>query len=90
MICIRLFLHKQLQGFSFAPLLLRDVISNFNCIEFYSYPRFVTHVDDGFNATLTNLYRERLRPEMEILDLMSSWVSHLPTDVKYKKVVGHG
>ncbi|KAK7395776.1 hypothetical protein VNO78_16346 [Psophocarpus tetragonolobus] len=58
--------------------------------EFYSYPRFVTHVDDGFIATLTNLYRERLRPEMEILDLMSSWVSHLPSDVKYKKVVGHG
>ncbi|CAJ1786519.1 unnamed protein product [Sphenostylis stenocarpa] len=58
--------------------------------EFYAYPRFVTHVDDAFISTLTNLYRERLRPEMEILDLMSSWVSHLPSDVKYKKVVGHG
>lgn len=58
--------------------------------EFYAYPRFVTHVDDGFIATLTNLYRERLRPEFEILDLMSSWVSHLPKEVKYKKVVGHG
>lgn len=27
---------------------------------------------------------------MEILDLMSSWVSHLPEQVAYKKVVGHG
>ncbi|CAL5191658.1 unnamed protein product [Lathyrus oleraceus] len=58
--------------------------------EFYAYPRLVTHVDDGFISTLTNLYRERLRPDTEILDLMSSWVSHLPNDVKYKRVVGHG
>lgn len=58
--------------------------------EFYAYPRLVTHVDDGFISTLTNLYRERLRPDTEILDLMSSWVSHLPSDVKYKRVVGHG
>ncbi|XP_020219837.1 uncharacterized protein LOC109802846 [Cajanus cajan] len=58
--------------------------------DFYSYPRFVTHVDDGFISTLTNLYRERLRPDTEVLDLMSSWVSHLPSDVKYKRVVGHG
>ncbi|KAG4940556.1 hypothetical protein JHK87_044427 [Glycine soja] len=58
--------------------------------EFYAFPRFVKHVDDGFISTLTNLYRERLRPDMEILDLMSSWISHLPSDVKYKKVVGHG
>ncbi|KAL9256334.1 hypothetical protein AKJ16_DCAP07740 [Drosera capensis] len=58
--------------------------------DFYSFPRFVTHVDDGFISTLTNLYRERLRPEWEILDLMSSWVSHLPEEVRYKRVVGHG
>ncbi|KAK4754867.1 hypothetical protein SAY87_008624 [Trapa incisa] len=58
--------------------------------EFYSYPRFVTHVDDGFVAALTELYRERLRSEHEVLDLMSSWVSHLPPEVKYRRVVGHG
>lgn len=58
--------------------------------EFYAYPRFVTHIDDNFISTLTNLYKERLRPDAEILDLMSSWVSHLPKDVKYKRVVGHG
>lgn len=27
---------------------------------------------------------------MEVLDLMSSWVSHLPEQVAYRKVVGHG
>lgn len=58
--------------------------------EFYAYPRFVTHVDDGFISTLTDLYRERLNPGSEILDLMSSWVSHLPKEVSYKRVVGHG
>ncbi|CDP16623.1 unnamed protein product [Coffea canephora] len=58
--------------------------------DFYAYPRFVTHVDRNFISILTNLYRNVLKPESEILDLMSSWVSHLPPEVKYKKVVGHG
>ncbi|KAK9104297.1 hypothetical protein Scep_021141 [Stephania cephalantha] len=58
--------------------------------DFYAYPRFVKHVDDAFISTLTDLYRERLRPGWEVLDLMSSWVSHLPDEVDYKRVVGHG
>ncbi|XP_041008698.1 uncharacterized protein LOC121252917 [Juglans microcarpa x Juglans regia] len=68
----------------------RTKLNAYSDREFYAYPRFVTHVDDGFISTLTNLYRERLRPDWEILDLMSSWVSHLPEEVKYKRVVGHG
>lgn len=68
----------------------RAKINPYSDRDFYAYPRFVTHVDDGFISTLTDLYRERLRPEFEILDLMSSWVSHLPKEVQYKKVVGHG
>ncbi|KAK9067335.1 hypothetical protein SSX86_014661 [Deinandra increscens subsp. villosa] len=58
--------------------------------DFYAYPRFVTHVDNTFIQTLTDVYRQRLNPEFQILDLMSSWVSHLPKDVNYNKVVGHG
>ncbi|XP_052195381.1 uncharacterized protein LOC127803297 [Diospyros lotus] len=58
--------------------------------EFYSFPRFVNHVDGSFISTLTDLYRQRLSPGSEILDLMSSWVSHLPQEVRYKRVVGHG
>eukprot|EP00245_Coleochaete_scutata_P002322 TRINITY_DN13027_c1_g1_i1.p1 TRINITY_DN13027_c1_g1~~TRINITY_DN13027_c1_g1_i1.p1 ORF type:complete len:420 (+),score=59.02 TRINITY_DN13027_c1_g1_i1:264-1523(+) len=58
--------------------------------DFYTFPRFVTHVDATFLRTLTTLYRQRLPPGGEILDLMSSWVSHLPLDVTYKRVIGHG
>ncbi|KAF8703483.1 hypothetical protein HU200_032290 [Digitaria exilis] len=58
--------------------------------DFYAFPRLVTHVDDGFIATLTDLYRERLRPGWVVLDLMSSWVSHLPPELKLGRVVGHG
>ncbi|GAB4529250.1 MAG: methyltransferase domain-containing protein [Pleurocapsa sp.] len=58
--------------------------------DFYTYPRFVTHVDNGFIDRLTQLYRERLQPNSCILDLMSSWVSHLPEDMKFDRVEGHG
>jgi len=57
---------------------------------FYDQPRFVTHVDEGFIDQLTQLYRDRLKPEMQVLDLMSSWVSHLPEDLKFARVEGHG
>ncbi len=57
---------------------------------FYAYPRFVTHIDEGFIDQLTNLYRERLQPNTRILDLMSSWVSHLPDDMEFAHVEGHG
>ncbi len=57
---------------------------------FYDYPRFVTHVDSGFIQKLTDLYRQRLRSDWRILDLMSSWVSHLPEDLSFAHVEGHG
>ncbi|KAM7267289.1 hypothetical protein ACFE04_009455 [Oxalis oulophora] len=68
----------------------RTKINTYPDREFYSNPRFVKHVDDNFISTLTDLYRDRIRPECEVFDLMSSWISHLPDDVKYKRVVGHG
>ncbi|XPM60103.2 MAG: class I SAM-dependent methyltransferase [Leptolyngbya sp. IPPAS B-1204] len=57
---------------------------------FYDFPRFVTHVDEGFIQQLTDLYRERLQPHSRILDLMSSWVSHLPEEIEFEHVEGHG
>ncbi len=57
---------------------------------FYSIPRFVTHVDNNFITQLTQLYRELLQPQTHILDLMSSWVSHLPEEVEFSHVEGHG
>ncbi|HEY9705376.1 MAG TPA: methyltransferase domain-containing protein [Allocoleopsis sp.] len=56
---------------------------------FYDYPRFVTHVDDMFMQQLTDLYSARLKPNTKILDLMSSWVSHLP-NIQFSHVEGHG
>ncbi len=57
---------------------------------FYRQPRFVTHIDDGAIAAVTALYRELLPPEGDIIDLMSSWVSHLPPEARYRSVTGHG
>ena len=58
--------------------------------QFYEYPRFVTHVDEGFIQQLTDLYRDRLKPHTRILDMMSSWVSHLPEEIEFAHVEGHG
>ena len=68
----------------------RTKLDDTNDLNFYDYPRLVTHVDEGFVDRLTNLYRERLQSNTRILDLMSSWVSHLPDDVEYAHVEGHG
>lgn len=57
---------------------------------FYDFPRFVTHVDEGFIQQLTDLYRERLKPHTRIFDMMSSWVSHLPEEMEFEHVEGHG
>lgn len=57
---------------------------------FYAEPRFVQHLDGGFRERLTALYRQRIPPCAVVLDLMSSWVSHLPEQVRYEEVIGHG
>ena len=56
---------------------------------FYSKPRYVNHLDLSFRNKLTELYRELILPNSTVLDLMSSWVSHLP-EVSYNEVIGHG
>jgi hypothetical protein len=48
------------------------------------------HIDNRAIAAVTQLYREIFPPGGKILDLMSSWVSHLPEEVRYEKVVGLG
>lgn len=57
---------------------------------FYLEPRFVTHIDEAAVAAVTQLYRELFPPGGSILDLMSSWVSHLPSEISYQRVVGLG
>lgn len=66
---------------------------------FYDSPRFVTHIDDRAIKSLTNYYREEMaamalktNEDVDVLDLCSSWISHLPEDeiVPFGKVVGVG
>jgi len=58
--------------------------------DFYAEQRLVTHIDDATIAALTQLYRERLPAGGAILDLMSSWVSHLPPEIGFARVAGLG
>jgi ubiquinone/menaquinone biosynthesis C-methylase UbiE len=62
---------------------------------FYAEPRFVTHIDDMAIELLTNYYREEFssmnkKGPLDILDLCSSWISHLPSDIRYGRVAGVG
>lgn len=67
---------------------------------FCDEPRFVTHIDDDRAIeSLTTYYREELaalalrkNSDAGLLDLFSSWISHLPDDeiVPFKRVVGIG
>src|SRR5918998_3126798 len=58
--------------------------------EFYKVPRLVTHIDEWAIEAVTQLYREFFPQGGAILDLMSSWVSHLPPEIVYERVVGLG
>src|SRR5262245_61004082 len=48
------------------------------------------HIDAASIAAITGLYREILPPGGAILDLSSGWVSHLPPEIPYSRVVGVG
>ena len=45
---------------------------------FYSSPRFVTHIDDAAIASLRSYYATVLPTQGRILDFCSSWISHYP------------
>lgn len=57
---------------------------------FYLSPRFVVHIDDVAIASVGEIYSSRLPRGGAILDLMSSWRSHLPPELKPARVVGLG
>jgi SAM-dependent methyltransferase len=56
---------------------------------FYSVPRKVVHIDDGAIAALGRVYERVLPARGRLLDLMSSWRSHLPYALE-AEVVGLG
>jgi SAM-dependent methyltransferase len=75
------------------PLLPEEAFSRYDETpdeEFYRVPRLVTHIDEQAIAAVTQLYREYFPPGGDILDLMSSWVSHLPPEIGYRRVIGLG
>jgi SAM-dependent methyltransferase len=56
----------------------------------YLVPRFVVHIDEAAIRTVGEIYLSRLPRGGAILDLMSSWRSHLPPELKPARVVGLG
>ncbi len=57
---------------------------------FYTSPRRVVHIDDGAIAKVGEIYARLLPQGGAILDLMSSWRSHLPDSLHPARVVGLG
>ena len=57
---------------------------------FYSEPRLVVHIDDHVIRAIGEYLSDVLPSEAVILDLMSSWRSHLPEGQAREKVVGLG
>lgn len=57
---------------------------------FYARPRFVQHVDANARKVITDLYGRLLPRRKRVLDLMSSWVSHLPDHLTFDYVAGLG
>ncbi len=57
---------------------------------FYSEPRYVQHIDDTAVEMVKNTYGRFLKDDMDVLDLMSSWQSHLPDKLRLGSLVGLG
>lgn len=58
--------------------------------QFYATPRLVSHIDAQARQTISALYGRLLQPGWRVLDLMSSWQSHLPAGYRGAEVVGLG
>ena len=75
-----------------------EVLSNYqrrkldesNDESFYSDPKFVYHLDANFRNYLSTIYKDEIKDYSTVVDLMSSWDSYLPSEKKYKKIIGHG
>ena len=68
----------------------RQKIDESNDEDFYSDPKFVYHLDSNFRNYLSSVYKNEIKDNSTVLDLMSSWDSYLPSEKIYKKVIGHG
>ena len=57
---------------------------------FYREPRYVQHIDDTAIEMIKNTYGRFLQDNMDVLDLMSSWQSHLPEALHLNSLTGLG
>lgn len=57
---------------------------------FYEAPRLVKHIDEPACIALAQFFASMLPRGGRILDLMSSYASHLPADVPFGAVIGLG
>ncbi|MFO7964501.1 MAG: methyltransferase domain-containing protein [Desulfobacterales bacterium] len=57
---------------------------------FYNQPRLVIHLDTTAVNTVSEIYGRLVPHGADIIDLMSSWKSHLPKDRSYKRITGLG
>lgn len=57
---------------------------------FYTPPRLLAHIDDEAIAAVGRAYRELLPAGGAILDLMSSYLSHMPPELECARVAGLG
>jgi SAM-dependent methyltransferase/FKBP-type peptidyl-prolyl cis-trans isomerase 2 len=57
---------------------------------FYGKPRYVQHIDTTAIEMVKSTYGRFLKDDMQVLDLMSSWQSHLPENLNLGRTVGLG
>ena len=62
-----------------------------NDANFYAMPRMVVHLDEKATTLVREIARRYMPPmQVRVLDLMSSFRSHLPEDRPYHEVIGLG
>lgn len=57
---------------------------------FYEKPRLIHHLDETARDLVGDVYKRFVKDGMKVLDLMSSWASHLPREVRPLKISGLG
>lgn len=57
---------------------------------FYAEPRLVTHIDDHAIAAASHVYARLLPKGGALLDLMSSYRSHMPPELEWTRLAGLG
>jgi SAM-dependent methyltransferase len=58
--------------------------------EFYKPPRLVAHIDDEAIGAVRRAYLDLLPPNADLLDLMSSYLSHVPSTLQPARLAGLG